>query len=201
MSRIRFTNVATPATPAAGKTEIFVSSADKIARQIDDTGTVRLLGDVPLTPIATLASAVSTSGTGETRLMNCTILANYAVVGQAYRVLVYGNSSSTGTLIFRVRVGANGTIADNQAWISTTSAAQVANARAGFYVTVIVRSIGAGTVMADGVATAGAVVLPTLIGAPATANVTTSAQWYIDISCTCSAGTFTAQVAEIDQIR
>ena len=200
MSRLRFTNVANPPTPATGKTELFVSSADKHLKTIDDIGLVRDFIAIGR-PLATLAAAAATSGTGETKLFSCQIPANYAAVGQSFRVYVWGNSSSTGTLIFRVRVGALGTIGDNQAWISTTSAAQVANARAGFYVMVTIRSIGAaGTVIADGRANAGAVVLPTLIAAPATAAAATNAIWYIDVSCTCSVGTYTAQVGEVDEI-
>jgi hypothetical protein len=132
-------------------------------------------------------------------LSNLQIPAGYAVVGSSFWIWVFGNSSSTGTLIFRVRVGANGTVSDNQVWISTTSAAQVANARAGFLVSVTVRSTT--SAIADGCAWASAIVLPTLIGAPATAAIVVASAWYIDITCTCSSGTFTAQVGNIDEIK
>jgi hypothetical protein len=154
----------------------------------------------PLRLVYNLAAAVATSGTGETKLFNLQVPANRAVVGSTYRIRMVGNSSSTGTLIFRVRVGANGTTSDNQVWISTTSAAQVANARAGILdVLVTVRS--ATTAIADGVAHAGAVMLPTLIGAPATAAIVISSAWYIDVDCTCSSGTFTAQVGSIEEVK
>ena len=142
-----------------------------------------------------LSAPAATSGTGETLLFKLAIPANKVVVGDTFRVWVYGNSSSTGTLIFRVRVGANGTTGDNQAWISTTSAAQVANAWAGIDIVLTVRS--ATTVQASGHASAGAVLLPQLIGAPATAAIVSTATWYIDIDATCSSGTFTAQNAVI----
>ncbi len=142
-----------------------------------------------------LVAATATSGTSETLLLSCPIPANAVAVGDTFRVRVIGVSSSTGTLIFRVRVGANGTTGDNQAWISTTSAAQVANAWAGFEVLVTVRSTT--TIQAGGVAHAGAVMLPQLIGAAATATIAPTSNWYIDIDCTCSSGTFTAHVATI----
>ncbi len=40
MSRIRFENQTTPATPPTGKTIVYVDSADSHTKQIDDTGTV-----------------------------------------------------------------------------------------------------------------------------------------------------------------
>jgi hypothetical protein len=149
--------------------------------------------------VYTLSSAVGTSGTGETLIFNKQIPAGRAVVGSTFRIRMAGASSSTGTLIFRVKVGVNGTVSDNQVWISTTSAAQVANAHAGFDVLVTVRS--STTAIADGNAHAGAVMLPTLIGAPATAAINTANAWYIDVTCTCSVGTFTAQVGIIEEIR
>lgn len=43
MSRVRFTKVAVPATPAANKSEAFVDTADRRLKQIDDLGTVNVL--------------------------------------------------------------------------------------------------------------------------------------------------------------
>jgi hypothetical protein len=104
-------------------------------------------------------------------------------------------------LIFRVRVGANGTTADNQAWINTTSAAQVANARAGFDGLLYVRAIGAsGLVCAEAQAHAGALGLGTLVAAPTTAAVVTTANWFINVSATCSVGTYTILAATIDAL-
>jgi hypothetical protein len=146
----------------------------------------------------TLPGTAATSGTGETLLFRATIPGNAVRIGQYFHVWMAGASSSTGTLIFRVRVGALGTTGDAQTWISTTSAAQVANAHAGFDVEMCVRSLTA--VMTDGHAHAGAVMLPTLIGAPATAAIVASGTWYIDVCATCSSGTFTAQVGSIEAL-
>ena len=181
-------------------TDLAGKAAASHAHPISDVTNLQttLAGKKKLIAVCTMPAAVATSGTGETLLYKCAIAANSVATGDTFRVRVVGNSSSTGTLIFRVRAGANGTTSDNQAWISTTSAAQVANAWAGFEALVTVRS--ATSVQAAGVATAGAVVLPQLIGAPATAAIASTATWYIDIDATCSSGTFTAQVAVIENI-
>jgi hypothetical protein len=181
-------------------TDLAGKAAASHAHPISDVTNLQttLAGKKKLIAVCTMPAAVATSGTGETLLYKCAIAANSVATGDTFRVRVVGNSSSTGTLIFRVRAGANGTTSDNQAWISTTSAAQVANAWAGFEALVTVRS--ATSVQAAGVATAGAVVLPQLIGAPATAAIASTATWYIDIDATCSSGTFTAQVAAIENI-
>jgi hypothetical protein len=164
------------------------------------TGVTGATGPVGLTGV--LATTAATSGTGETLLKNVQVAAGSAAVGDTYRIRMTGVSSSTGTLIFRVRVGALGTVAgDAQAWISTTSVAQAANTHAGIDLTLTVRAIGAsGSAIADGNAHAGAVMLPTLIGAAATAAIVTTAAWFIDVSCTCSVGTFTAQVLAINKV-
>jgi len=181
-------------------TDLAGKAAASHAHPISDVTNLQttLAGKKKLIAVCTMPAAVATSGTGETLLYKCAIAANSVATGDTFRVRVVGNSSFTGTLIFRVRAGANGTTSDNQAWISTTSAAQVANAWAGFEALVTVRS--ATSVQAAGVATAGAVVLPQLIGAPATAAIASTATWYIDIDATCSSGTFTAQVAAIENI-
>jgi hypothetical protein len=149
-----------------------------------------------------LATTAVTVSTTETLLKNLQVAAGSAAMGDTYLIRMAGVSSSTGTLTFRVRVGALGTVAgDAQAWISTTSVAQVANAHAGLDLVLTVRAIGAsGSVMVDGNAHAGAVMLPTLIGAAATAAIVSTAAWFIDVSAACSVGTFTAQILAIDKV-
>lgn len=46
MSRLRFTKVATPSTPAANKSEIFIDTTDRRAKQIDDNGVISTLNNV-----------------------------------------------------------------------------------------------------------------------------------------------------------
>ena len=148
---------------------------------------------------ANLLAPVVTSGTTEKVLLQLQIPANSAIVGSTYRAWIIGNSSSTGTLIFKVRCGAGGTITDTIDWTAVTSAAQVANARAGFDVLITIRS--ATTIKAEGVGYAGAVQLPTTIAAPTTPAIVISGVWYINLTVICSSGTFTAQVGNIEEIK
>jgi hypothetical protein len=152
--------------------------------------------------IKNLTAPVASVAAAETLLMNAQVGANAVRVGSTFRIRLEGVSSSTGTLIFRVRVGTLGTVAgDAQAWISTTSVAQVANAWGGFDVLLTIRTLGApGSAQAAGCAYAGAVVLPQLIGAAATVAVTPGAAWYIDVSVLSSVGTFTAHTCTIEQV-
>jgi len=144
-------------------------------------------------------SAVATSGTGETLLHKATIPANVVQAGQAFRIRLHGFSSSTGTLIFRIRIGAAGTVGgDTQSWISITSAAQVANQRAGFEGIVHLRTLAIARSEALGYAQAA--LLPTLVAAPADTAVVTTAIWYIDVTCTCSVGTYTSIMCTIEAI-
>jgi hypothetical protein len=151
--------------------------------------------------VATIPAQVATSGVTETLILKAAIQANAVKVGDTFEVTCLGISSSTGTLIFKIRAGANGTIADNLAWTSITSAAQVANQRSGFSALLVVRSIGSGgTVECEGLGFAQAALLPSVVAAVATAAVVTTSTWYIDITCTCSVGTWTAQQAVVSAL-
>lgn len=149
--------------------------------------------------LANLATPVITSGTTEKVLLQLAIPVNNAVVGSTYRAWIIGNSSSTGTLIFKVRCGAGGIITDTITWTAVTSAAQVANARAGFDALITIRS--GTTIKVEGIGYAGTVQLPTTIAAPATQTIAISGIWYISLTVICSSGTFTAQVGNIEEIR
>jgi len=145
-----------------------------------------------------LAATAATVGTGNTALLSVAVPANFAITGQAFRVSLIGTSSSTGTLIFHAHAGANGTTADTQIWQSITSAAQVANQRAGFDGLLTVRASGSsGTVQCEAFGFAQAALLPTLVAAVTTPTVNTTNGWFITLSATCSTGTFTAQQAVI----
>lgn len=199
MGRLSLANQTVPPTPPPGITDIYVDSADKLAKTIDDTGTVRTLG-VQISQ--NLAAPASTSGTTETLLFRASIPGNSVKVGDTFRCTLFGVSSSTGALTFRVRIGALGTTEDAQAWISAMSAAQVANQWAGMNVLLTIRTIGSpGSAQASGVAFAGAAVLPQRIGAATTAPVTTTASFWISLTAVCSAGTFTAHNATIESLK
>jgi hypothetical protein len=199
MSELKLNNGAAPSIPASGKTSIFADSADKRIKQIDDDGVIRTLGrDSKVTQLSAVAA---TSGATENLLLAGNVPLNSVVVGDVFRIRLIGTSSSTGTLIFRVRVGPNGTTADSQAWISITSAAQVANQRAGFEALLTVRAIGvSGAIQCEGLGHAQAALLPTLVAAVTTPTIDTTADWYIDLCVTCSIGAFTAQQAVIEKL-
>jgi hypothetical protein len=187
-------------------TQTEVNLADAVTKRhsntLDHNGTTQdtaIAGKNPIRLFANLAAPVASSGTTEKVLLQLLIPAVRAVVGSTFRAWVVGNSSSTGTLIFRIRCGANGTISDTEDWKSVTSVAQVANARAGFEVLITIRS--ATTIAVDGVGYAGAVQLPTTIAAPATPAIVISGNWYINMTVVCSSGTFTAQVGSVEEIR
>jgi hypothetical protein len=146
-----------------------------------------------------LAAPVASVNTTEVILLKLTIPAARAISGSMFKSVILGLSSSTGTLIFKVRAGAAGTISDPVCWTAITSAAQVANKRAGFDALSIVRS--ATTLHTDGIAYAGSLQLETVIAAAATSAIAISGQWYISLTVICSVGTFTAQTATMEEIR
>jgi hypothetical protein len=144
----------------------------------------------------TLAGTAATSGTGDTAILASRIPANSVKAGDTFEVECHGISSSTGTVIWRIHIGPSGVVGDATAWVSITSAAQVANQRTGFKGLVKVISIGApGSALAEAVGYAQAAVLPTVVAAQANVTPTTTADWFITISCTCSSGTVTAYAA------
>lgn len=146
-------------------------------------------------PPQTLATAVATSGVGETLLHRFKVPANSVKIGDTFEIELHGISSSTGTLIFTAKVGANGSTADTVCWTSITAAAQVANQRGGFSGLLTVRSLT--TVQCTALGYAQAALLPTVVAVVATPTITSTADWYIDLCCACSVGTFTAQVATV----
>ena len=74
MSRIRFENQTTPATPPAGKVTAFVDSADKKTKQIDDAGLVTDLtaggGGGAVWSVVVETTASRTAAAGEFILVN-----------------------------------------------------------------------------------------------------------------------------------
>jgi hypothetical protein len=151
--------------------------------------------------IGNLVATAVTSGTGNTALLVARVPANAVAAGQVFRYKLLGVSSSTGTLIFRVHAGVNGSVADAQVWQSITSAAQVANQRAGFEGLLTVRAAGAaGSAQAEALGFAQAALLPTLVAAVTTPTVNTAGAWFITLAVTCSIGSFTAQQAVVEAL-
>lgn len=159
------------------------------------------MGHIITGSIGNLTGTSVTGAAADTALLVARVPPNAAVVGQVLRFKLFGISSSTGTLIFRVHAGAAGSIADTTVWQSITSAAQVANQRAGFEGLITVRAAGgAGTVQCEALGYAQALLLPTLVAAVTTPAVNTAGAWFITLSATCSTGTFTAQQAVVEAL-
>lgn len=156
------------------------------------------LGHLISGAISTISAPVTSTAATDTLLITARVPANAVSVGQTFDVDALGISSSTGTLIFRIHAGANGTTADTVAWTSITSAAQVANQGAGIHGKVVVRSVGgAGTIEAEGLGFAQAALLPRVVAAVTTPTVVTTSPWFITLSVTASTGTFIAQTAAV----
>lgn len=138
-----------------------------------------------------------TSGTAETLLFNARIPAKSVLAGQVFRFTVWGQTSDVGTLIFRVRAGAAGTVAGDTTVISlqATTAAQVANAWQCFSGLVRVVTTGSsGTIAAQGEVLANGLVTSQAAAAETLATVNTTNAWFIDLTCaTAVAGTFTVR--------
>ena len=146
-------------------------------------------------PAFTMPAPVASSGTADILIFTAKIPANSVKIGDVFGVEMHGISSSTGTLIFKVHVGAAGTAADGVAWTSITSAAQVGNQRAGFKGLLTIRSLS--TTQCEAIGYAQAALLPAVTAAVGTAAMTSTAAWFITLSVTCSIGTYTAQQAAV----
>jgi len=142
-----------------------------------------------------------TSSTTDTQLFNARVPANAVSVGKTYRVTVWGQSSSTGTLTFKIHAGAAGTISDATVFTDTTSAAQAANAWAMFEAVVQIVTIGSsGTVGAAGDTVATSALLGETTAAETLATVNTNAAWFIGVSCACSLGTYTVKYGVVEAL-
>ena len=140
-----------------------------------------------------------TSGTGATVLFNAQIPTNAQLgVGSYFRIRMFGNSSSTGTLAFVLHAGAAGTNADAAIWTPATSAAQVANHRSS--IECLVRyAPSSNKVFPDGVARfSNLFVEEATIAAQTGTAIVPTAPWFLTLTCACSVGTFSVDEAVVE---
>lgn len=146
------------------------------------TGTVTVNAARPRIGPPVLANATTTT---ETVVARFAIPANFLVAGDAIRVVVNHQSAGTGTLIYRARIGATGTITDGLLAQLTTSAAQVANAQGRCDFTIYFPNNTTAT--GSGFAIQQAAVLGTVTGAGANVTISNAATVNLSITVTCSA--------------
>lgn len=142
--------------------------------------------------------------TTETLVLSTRVLANSVKVGQVFRLRAIGVMSAANSTTWRVKVGTNGSVADT-ACFTATGAAGVANGRHGMEAYLTVRSVGAGSVNAEGLVHSGTAAgtitfAQPALGAATTTIVTTTADWFIDITLSQTIGTSLIQQAVIEAL-
>lgn len=159
-------------------------------------------GPLAIGPLTKIVTAFTTAGTTEQVVFSARVRANTLVAGSVFRVFIAGQSSSTGTVAARIRLGVNGTTADNGA-ILVTSAAQVANQWGSVegYVTMV--TLGAsGSASGYAKFTGGAAVASPAASAygalAGSAVVNTTTDVFVTLTLTVSIGTFTVRNGYIE---
>jgi len=146
MADIVLDNQGTPATPAAGTTDIYVDSTNKELSVLNDTGVVRTVR-----PLTNANTADVTASAADTYLTGSSINVPVSLLKVGTRIKWHlgmtKTAAGTATPIFNVRVGTAGTVADT-ARLTWTLVAQTALTDTGWCeISVIVRSIGASGVI------------------------------------------------------
>lgn len=139
---------AAPTTPASGKAQLYVDSADKSWKQIDDTGSIRPLGMDAPTAIAATSGAINTTETIIVGgLNNCRLLPNQCKVGTTFRITLEGTCTSTvaNASTWRIRIGTAGTTSDAAVFTAANSVAAASGTNIPFEAVLMltVRTIGA----------------------------------------------------------
>lgn len=152
-------------------------------------------------PLADKGRGAVTSGTSETFLATFKVEDNTVAVGDVFELFAILQSSSTGTLTPRIRVGTAGTIADALVNVSGVSAAGTANSFVVVRAYVYVVQLGATATMAaalNGTTTAAS--FTNTAAAESVGNVPTSADFYITFAGTASTGTYTVRALTCKKI-
>lgn len=142
-----------------------------------------------------------TAGAVDTFLMTFRVPANAVVVGSTFRLTIHGQMSTTGTLIFTIRSGAAGTIAADTIISTNPVSAAAVGTNQWFSVTGLVTVVALGPTATLGAAHtvfSNLALVQKTAAAEALANTPTTAAWFITLSATCSAGTFTVRHVVLD---
>lgn len=151
----------------------------------------------------TTGRGAATSGVIQTFLFTCRVPANAVVVGSVFRIVVLLQSQGTGTFIPLLRAGAAGTIGgDIQLATTAVSAAGAVGSwlKVEGYVYVLAlgptATVGGHLQMFSLAATVG----NATTAVETTANVPTTADWFITFSGLASASTYTVRSASVEAI-
>lgn len=141
--------------------------------------------------------------TTETLVLAGRIPANAVAVGQVFRLRAIVVTSAANVITWRVRVGANGTVADAGVPWTAVGGTGVANGRQSIDVLLTVRS--ATTVNAEGLAQSGTAA-PTItfaqptLGVATTTAIVSTAAWFMDITLSQTLGSCLVQQAVIESL-
>lgn len=150
--------------------------------------------------VLTTAAPTGTAGTDTVLMVSNALAANSLAVGSVLRIRVGGVASSTGTLAFKARLGPAGTLADNVVATGKITAAMAINQWADVDALVVVRTNGAsGTCIGSFLGVSGPSLIPNSTTGAATTALDTTAVNFLTLSCSCSVGTFTAEVGTASQ--
>lgn len=152
------------------------------------TGAVTVNAARPRIGPPVLANATTTT---ETVVARWTIPANFLVAGDSIRARVLHQSAGTGTLIYRLRIGAAGTITDGLVAQLTTSAAQAANAQGTADFVVYFPNTTTATGSGFAIQQAAALGTPTAAGANVTISNAAAVQLSITVTCSAAAANVT----------
>jgi hypothetical protein len=144
---------------------------------LNANGTKSTLTVADKIPAPTLANPTTNA---ETVVVRWTLPANYLSKGLGFLANAALKSAGTGTVIWRLRIGAAGTVADTLVCQLTTSAAQVTNARGNVFFNVYAPALTSMT--ASGYAIMQNAILGHVTGAVVNATVVPTAPIYISIT-------------------
>jgi hypothetical protein len=156
--------------------EIAINQADKKLFYRDSLGVVQSFSLVKIPP-PTLTNPTTTA---ETVLVRWTLPANFLSAGMAILANASLLSAGTGTVIWRLRVGSAGTVADTLVCQLTTSVAQLANARGSVFFNIYVPSIT--NINASGHAIMQNAILGHLTGSVVNATVVPTAPIFLSVT-------------------
>jgi hypothetical protein len=152
----------------------------------------------PIPPVS-ITSAVATSGTGQNQVVSLSIPANTLAVGTTFAIKAFGVQDATAAAVnFQIHLGPNNTTSDPV--VSTSGESVAANGGIATDGMLTIRTTGSGGTTIAGIlntVTAGATTSTTTT----TQTVDTTANNFLTLSVSTSAGVHTIEVAAISVVK